>query len=118
LVEILIGALLVGLFFLMGWATQAGAENLIFAGLGFAAIGFAYGIPTAVVYHYRLYRSLLACDRLPARWWLQPTSLHDRIPRQDRAGVFIWGAIGGSGFVSILVGIVLTSLGLWRTLSA
>jgi hypothetical protein len=118
LVEILIGTLLVGLFFLMGWAAQAPGETILFAGLGVAAIGFGYGIPTAIVYHYRLYRSLLACDRLPPRWWLQPTALHDQIPIQDRAGVFVWGAIGGSGFVLVVVGIVLTTLGLWRTLSA
>ena len=118
MVETLISIVLVGLFFLIGWAAQAGAQTLIFAGLGFAALGFGYGIPTAIVYHWRLYRSLLACGRLPARWWLQPTALHDRIPSADRAGVFLWGALGGSGFLFILLGIVLTSLGLWRTLSA
>jgi len=118
LVETFISLALIGLFFLIGWATQAPADTLILAGLGFAALGFGYGIPTAIVYHWRLYQSLLARDRLPARWWLQPTSLHDQIPPEDRAGVFLWGAIGGSGFVVILIGIVLTSLGLWRTLNA
>ena len=118
LVEILISSALVGLFFLIGWATQAGADTLILAGLGFAGVGFGYGIPTAIVYHWRLYQSLLACDRLPPRWWLQPTSLHDRVPTGDRAGVFFWGAIGGSGFAVVVVGIILTSLGVWRTLAA
>jgi hypothetical protein len=117
-VEILISALLVALFCVMGWATQAPGETLLIAGLAAAAFGFAYGIPTALVYHYLLYRSLSACDRLPPKWWLQPTSLHDQIPLRDRTGVFVWGAIGGSGFVFVVVGILLTSLGLWRTLSA
>jgi hypothetical protein len=117
LFETLIGALIVGLFFMLGWAAKAPAETLIYVGIAAAAAGFAYGIPTAIVYHWRLYRSLLACNRLPARWWLKPTSLHDRIPPTDRAGVFVWGAIGGSGFGVILVGIALTSMGLWRTLS-
>jgi hypothetical protein len=117
LVEILLSAILVGFFFLMGWASQAPGETLLFTGLAFAALGFGYGIPTAIVYHWRLYRSLRACDRLPARWWLQPTALHDQIPPADRAGVFVWGAIGGSGFGVIVIGIVLTSMGLWRTFS-
>lgn len=115
--EIAISTALIGLFCLMGWAVQAGSETLIYAGIGFAVVGFGYGIPTAIVYHWRLYRSLLRCDRLPARWWLQPTALHDRIPAGDRRGVLTWGAIGGSGFVIIVVGILLTSVGLWRTLS-
>lgn len=118
LLESLISLTLVGLFFLFGWAVQAPAETLILAGIGFAAFGFLYGIPTAIVYHWRLYRSLLACDRLPARWWLQPTALHDRIPSADRVRVLLWGAIGGSGFVLIVIGILLTSVGLWRTLTA
>jgi hypothetical protein len=118
LFESLISVALVGLFILIGWATQAPAETLILAGLGCAAVGFGYGIPTAIVYHWRLYRSLLACGRLPRRWWLQPTALHDRIPAEDRLGVLLWAGIGGSGFVAVVVGILLTSMGLWHTLSA
>ena len=85
--------------------------------LSVAAVGFAYGIPTAVVYHWRLYRSLVRADRLPERWWLSPTAHHDRVPRAERSGVFFWGAIGGSGFLVIVLGIILTSVGLWRTLA-
>lgn len=117
MVEIVLSTALVGWFFLIGWALQAAGETLLFGGIGLAAVGFAYGIPTAIVYHWRLYRALAACDRLPARWWLQPTALHDRIPPSERSGVLLWGAIGGSGFVLIVVGIVLTTIGLWRTLS-
>ncbi len=118
LFESMISGALVGLFILIGWAIQAPAESLILAGLGCAAVGFGYGIPTAIVYHWRLYRSLLACGRLPTRWWLQPTALHDRIPAEDRLGVLLWAGIGGSGFVVVVVGILLTSIGLWHTLSA
>lgn len=109
--------MLVGLFFLMGWTADAPAESILFAGLALTALGFGYGIPTALVYHYRLYQALVAVDRLPVRWWLQPTALHDQIPSHDRAGVLRWAAIGGSGFVLVVVGIILTSMGVWRTLS-
>ena len=33
---------------------------MIWGGIGLAAVGFAYGIPSAIVYHWMLYRSLLA----------------------------------------------------------
>jgi hypothetical protein len=117
-VESLIGLGLIALFCLIGWAVGAATEALIWGGMGIAALGFAYGIPTAIVYHWLLYRSLVRCHRLPIRWWLSATSHHDRIPAEDRAGVFLWGAIGGSGFLVIVIGIVLTTIGLWRTVSA
>ena len=116
--EIAISTALIGLFVLMSWAASAASESILYAGLVFAAIGFAYGIPAAGVYHWRLYRSLLAAGRLPVRWWLNPTALHDQIPAADRRRVLTWGALGGSGFVVIVLGILLTTFGLWRTFSA
>lgn len=99
-----------------GWALAASAESLISGGIGLAAVGFAYGIPTAIVYHWQLRQSLTRCGRLPVRWWLQPTAHHHLVPQEDRFGVFVWGALGGSGFLMIVLGIALTSIGLWRTL--
>jgi len=116
--EILIGLGAIGLFCLVGWAVGAAPDSLIRGGAGLVAFGFAYGIPTAVVYHWRLYRSLVRADRLPPRWWLSPTSHHDALPSEDRRGVLVWGALGGSGFVVILLGIGLISIGLWRILAA
>ena len=105
------------LFCVIGWALGASADSLIWGGIGLAALGFAYGIPAAIVYHWRLRRSLMRCGRLPVRWWLQPTSLHDLLPRDEQTGVVLWGALGGSGFGLIVLGIILTSIGLWRTLA-
>ena len=117
MVETLISLGLIFLFCVIALAVGAAAESLIWGGLGLAAIGFGYGIPTAIVYHWRLHRSLLRAGRLPARWWLNPTVLHERIPRDERWGVLIWGAVGGSGFGVIVLGIIITSIGLWRILS-
>lgn len=115
--EALISLGLVVFFCVIGWAFGASADSLIWGGIGLAVLGFAYGIPTAIVYHWRLRRSLLRCGRLPVRWWLNPTAHHDLIPRDEQTGVLIWGALGGSGFLVIVLGIVLTSIGLWRTLA-
>ena len=112
--ETLIGLGVVFLFCVFGWAASASAEALLFGGLGLAALGFAYGIPAALVYHWLLHRSLSRTGRLPNRWWLSPTSHHGLLPPENRGCVLIWAAIGGSGFLVIVLGIVLTSLGLWR----
>jgi len=116
-VETLISLALVILFCVIGFSAAAGPETMIWGGVGLAVLGFAYGIPSAIVYHWKLYRSLVRCDRLPERWWLSPTSHHGLVPRGERSGVWVWGAIGGSGFGVIVLGIGVTSIGLWRTLA-
>ncbi|HIG72442.1 MAG: hypothetical protein ABGX04_11585 [Myxococcales bacterium] len=112
--ESLISLGLLILLCVVGWALGADSETLIFAGMGLAAVGFAYGIPTAIVYHWRLRQSLARCGRLPDRWWIQPTAHHALIPPNERGGVLVWAAVGGSGFLVIVLGILLTSIGLWR----
>lgn len=112
--ETLIGLGVVVVFCVLGWAAKASAEALLIGGLGLAALGFAYGIPTAMVYHWLLHRSLSRHGRLPKRWWISPTSHHALVPPEERGSVLLWAALGGSGFLVIVLGIVLTSLGLWR----
>lgn len=105
------------LFCLVAFAANADTEAMIWMGVAISAIGFGYGIPTAMVYHWRLYAALRRAGRLPARWWLSPTAHHALLPSHDRRGVLIWGAIGGSGFLVIVLGILFTTVGLWRTLT-
>jgi len=116
MVEALISLALVALFSLVAWATGANPDGLVWGGIGLSAVGFAYGIPTAIVYHWLLYRALVDADRLPARWWLAPTSHHGLVPREQRRRIYLWGAIGGTGFLVIVLGILLTSVGLWQLL--
>jgi len=116
MIETLITIGIVALFSVLAWAVNAGAETMIWGGIAIVGVGFVYGIPTAIVYHWMLYRSLVRAERLPDRWWLAPTSHHGLIPTEDRAGVFLWGAIGGTGFLVIVLGILITAVGLWRTL--
>ena len=116
MVEAVISLAFVALFSLVAWATGADPDGLIWGGIGLSMIGFAYGIPTAIVYHWLLYRALVEVDRLPARWWLSPTSHHGLVPREQRRWIYLWGMIGGTGFLVIVLGILLTSVGLWQLL--
>lgn len=115
--ETFISLAFVVLFSVVAWAVGAGAESMIWGGVAIAAFGFAYGIPCAVVYHWLFYRSLVRMDRLPARWWISPPRHHDLLPSEDRPRVLVWGAIGGSGFVMVVLGIIVMTVGLWRTLA-
>jgi hypothetical protein len=105
-------------FCVLAWAARASTESLLFGGLGLAGLGFAYGIPTAIVYHWLLYRSLVRHDRLPPRWWISPTSHHGLVPPAERPRILVWAGIGGSGFAVVVLGILLTTLGLWRARGA
>ncbi len=116
MLESMIVAGVVGLLTLAAWATGADPESLIRNGLRTSTAGFAFGIPTAIVYHWRLRASLLRARRLPRRWWISPTRHHELIPIGERRGVLFWGTLGGVGFAVILVGLGLTSAGVWRLL--
>ena len=116
MIETLLSIGFVILFSVLAWAVNPDAESMIWGGVGLVGIGFAYGIPAAIVYHWTLYRSLLRAERLPHRWWISPTAYHGLVPRADRRSVCTWGAIVGSSFLVIVLGIPLTSIGLWQML--
>jgi hypothetical protein len=86
-------------------------------GIWLIAGGFGLGLPTGAIYHVMLYRSLDRVGDLPTRWWLKPISLHPRIPEEDRVSVLAWCLAGAFGFLVIVFGIVLASVGAYRLLS-
>jgi len=116
--EALIGLALVALFGAAALAARASAEALLVAGLSLAAAGFAFGLPTAAVYHWLLHRALVRAGRLPARWWISPTAHHGLVPPGERRAVVVWAALGGAGFAVVVLGILATALGLWRARTA
>jgi hypothetical protein len=67
-------------------------------------------VPTGLLYHVELRRSLLARQRLPRRWWLRPTSLHGEIRASDRLRVLGWCYAGAAGFLVTLAGCALVAL--------
>ncbi|RIL04760.1 MAG: hypothetical protein DCC71_12990 [Proteobacteria bacterium] len=88
--------------------------TLLVAGFWIAAAGLAFGVPTGAIYHVALRRSLAACGRLPARWWIQPTALHGALPGADRARVLAWCYAGAAGFAVTVAGCALVALAAWR----
>lgn len=90
--------------------------TLLMVGFWTTLGGLALGVPTGVLYHVELHRSLSACSRLPARWWVAPTSLHGEIPREDRVRVLGWCYAGAAGFVVTVIGCVIVAFALFRGL--
>jgi hypothetical protein len=87
---------------------------LLVAGFWTVLAGLAFGLPTGLLYHVALRRSLLAVDALPDRWWWSPTALHDAIPDPDRAWVLGWCYAGAAGFLVTVLGCAIVALAAWR----
>jgi hypothetical protein len=83
---------------------------LLEAGAVLTALGFAVGLPPALVYHLRLRAALLRRGRLVRRWWLEPTRLHRFLETEDRRRVMPWFTAGAAGFVLVVLGCVLVVL--------
>ena len=79
-----------------------------------AAAGLAFGVPTGAVYHLALRSALLRAQRLPARWWLNPTALHDELPASVRTRVLAWCYAGAAGFLVTIAGCALVAIAAFR----
>jgi len=90
-------------------------ETLLGIGLWLVVAGLLVGLPASAVYHALLRRSLLRLSALPAGWYWSPTSLHGRIPAQDRAAVLGFCFVGAAGFLAIVVGCAAIALAAWRS---
>ena len=106
-------ALLLGFGALAALLTVA-PPTLLIAGFWIAVAGLAFGVPTGLLYHVELRRSLLARKRLPSRWWLRPTSLHGEIAEADRFRVLAWCYAGAAGFALSMAGCALVAVAALR----
>ena len=112
MIEALIVLLGVGLLAALGLvAPLLPSEWVIRAGWLCAGLGLLLGVPTGLWYHVRLRASLLRNGRLARRWWLRPSSLHDRLDAEDRPSVMLWFTLGGAGFLVTLLGCLLVGAG-------
>lgn len=107
LVLLLVGA--AALLFWLAWSW------LLVMGLVLTVLGLVVGVPTGMLYHVRLRTVLAASGPLPARWWLHPTALHERIDAARRTWVMRPFYIGAAGFMAILTGCGLTVVGILRS---
>ncbi len=96
-------------------STFLGVETLLLAGFWLVVGGLGFGIPTGLVYHWKLWRALRARDRLPPRWWLRPTSLHGELLPRERLPVLLWCYAGAAGFAVTAFGCLVVALGAFRT---
>ncbi len=86
--------------------------TLALAGAWAIGLGLLFGIPTAIVYHVRLYRALKPRGALPARWILGPIALHARLTREERRRVVPWSYAGAAGWGVAVLGCVMLTLAL------
>ena len=101
------------------WAwTSVPAPALLAAGAWLVGGGLAFGLPTGLVYHVALRRSLLAVGALPRRWWLHPLSLHPRLPDDAAPRVLLWCRLGALGCGIAFLGCAVFALGAFRLLVA
>ena len=91
-------------------ATTMPPETLLISGSWLVAAGLGFGVPTGVVYHVALYRSLERIGQLPPGWYWRPTALHGRIPSQDRRVVLGFCLAGAMGLGVCVVGCGLVAI--------
>jgi hypothetical protein len=107
LVLLLAGTAAVIFWIAWGW--------LLALGLILTALGLVVGVPTGMLYHVRLRAALAAGGPLPARWWLHPTPLHERLDADRRRWVMRPFYAGAAGFLAILLGCGLMVVGILRS---
>jgi hypothetical protein len=101
------------------WAWSAvSPDALLAAGFWLVVAGLVFGLPTGLLYHIELRRSLVAIGRLPRRWWLHPIALHPLLPPEDTFRVMAWCRLGAFGCAVAFVGCAVFGLGAFRLLLA
>jgi len=112
--ELLIAVAILGALGLLAATFAVAPATLVVAGFWVAVAGLAFGVPTGAIYHVALRNALLGAERLPARWWLQPTALHGEIPAAARGRVLAWCYAGALGFLVTVAGCALVAIAAFR----
>lgn len=111
MVETLIALTALAALVALGWlGPLVPLEWVVSAGVACIALGMLVGVPTGVWYHVRLHAALQPRGALPARWWLRPLVLHDRLEADERAAVLRWCYAGAAGFFVTVAGCALVIL--------
>lgn len=86
-------------------------ETLYYGGIWVTVSGFVVGVPTGLVYHVLLYRTLHPRGELPPGWIWRPLRYNARLEPSERNHVLSWCYVGGLGFVIICVGLLMMGAG-------
>ena len=90
-------------------------ELLFIVGMSCVVGGFCIGVPAGAYYHLKLYRLLIARGPVPRSFWLSPTRYHDQLERTEWRTVVPWFAIGGAGFMLIVLGCLIVMLAVLKS---
>jgi hypothetical protein len=72
---------------------------------GLIVVGMGVGVPTGVVYHVMLWRTLQAWGQSTRGLVWNPVPLHDRVPAAARGPFLVWFWIAGGAFVLVVLGL-------------
>lgn len=107
MIEVVLVAVILGALTAFGAMPWIAFETALSIGIILMSAGFGFGLPAAIVYHLRLYRTLSARDALPRGWYWNPIPLNEVLDSQERRRIVPWCIAGGAGFVLIVLGVFL-----------
>lgn len=91
-------------------------QSLYYGGIWVTVAGFAFGVPTGLVYHVRLFQVLHPRGELPTGWYWRPLQYNARLRPAERRSVMSWCYLGGAGFAVICLGLLIMLAGLTMAL--
>jgi hypothetical protein len=117
---IIVGAVLFVLA-MLGLANTVHARTLFDVAIWLVVGGFVVAVPAGVAYHVLLYRALAPTGSLEKGWVWRPIEYVRSLEGRDRRRILPWVYVSGSGFVLIVLGLVLVAVAMmaaWSQLSA
>lgn len=107
MIEVVLVAIILGALTAFGAMPWIAFETALSIGIILVSAGFGFGLPAAIVYHLRLYRTLSARDALPRGWYWNPIPLNEALAARERQRIIPWCIAGGAGFAVIALGVFL-----------
>jgi len=105
--EVLLIAAILALLAAVAVAANLSFEVSALLSIGLVGAGFGVGIPTALIYHGKLYGGLKEQGHIPKRWYWKPVSLHDDIGDDAYRRMLPWFVTAAGGFALVVLGIVM-----------
>jgi len=119
--ELILVAIVLAFLSMLGLANMVSARTLFEVSIWLVVGGFALSIPTGVVYHVLLHRTLAPRGELEKGWIWRPIQHISALEGSDRRRIVPWVYVSGSGFVLIVLGLVLVVVAMmaaWSQLAA